>query len=62
MKQKIEETGFVNIVEKVFKVPLGGWPADTKLRELGQWTLLGFDVGLEGYAMATLTRVLGVSI
>lgn len=58
---KIREAGFVNTVEQVFKVPLGGWPADVKLRELGQWALLGFDTGLEGYSLATLTRVLGVS-
>ncbi len=60
MKDKITEAGFVNVVEKVYKTPLGGWPADPKLRELGQWALLGFDIGLEGYALATLTRVLGV--
>ncbi|KIN03515.1 hypothetical protein OIDMADRAFT_102037 [Oidiodendron maius Zn] len=58
MKSNIEQAGFVNIVEKVFKVPLGGWPADPKLRELGLWALLGFDTGLEGYNFATLTRVM----
>ncbi|KAG4441068.1 hypothetical protein IFR05_003422 [Cadophora sp. M221] len=61
MKPKITEAGFVNVVEQVFKVPLGGWPADAKLRELGQWALLGFNTGLEGYSLATLTRVLGWS-
>lgn len=58
MKEKIERAGFVNVVEKTFKVPIGGWPADTRLREIGQWALLGFLSGLEGYALATLTRVL----
>ncbi|KAH6719682.1 methyltransferas-like protein [Leptodontidium sp. MPI-SDFR-AT-0119] len=62
MMPKIREAGFVNTVEQVFKVPLGGWPADVKLRELGQWALLGFDTGLEGYSLATLTRVLGGTI
>jgi hypothetical protein len=61
MKQEIEAAGFVNVVERVYKTPIGGWPADPKLRELGQWALLGFDTGLEGFALATLTRVLGVS-
>ena len=59
MRKGIEDAGFVNVVEKIFKTPLGGWPTDPKLREIGQWALLGFDVGLEGYAMATLTRVMG---
>ncbi|OWP05388.1 methyltransferase [Marssonina coronariae] len=61
MAQKIAESGFVNVVERVYKVPLGGWAADRKLRELGRWALLAFETGLEGYSLATLTRVLGVS-
>lgn len=60
MAQHISEAGFINVAEKVLKTPLGGWPADQKLRELGQWALLAFDTGLEGYALATLTRVLEV--
>lgn len=61
LKSDIEKAGFVNVVEHIFKVPLGGWAADPKLRELGVWALFSFDTGLEGYAMATLTRVMGVS-
>ncbi|PBP19886.1 putative sam dependent methyltransferase protein [Diplocarpon rosae] len=62
MSEKIAEAGFVNIVERVYKAPLGGWAADRKLRELGQWALLAFETGLEGYSLATLTRVLGWSV
>lgn len=61
MKSDIGKAGFVNVVEQVFKAPLGGWATDPKLRELGMWTLLSFDTGLEGYALAMLTRVIGVS-
>ena len=59
MKETIQEAGFVNVVEKVFKTPLGGWAADPKLREIGRWVLLEFDISLEGYAMASMTRILG---
>lgn len=59
MTKGIKNAGFVNVVEKVYKTPLGGWTADPKLRELGEWALLGFDVGLEGYCLAPLTRVMG---
>jgi hypothetical protein len=62
MRDNIKEAGFVNVVEKVFMTPLGGWPADPRLKEIGQWTLLGFDIGLEGYVMAGLTRALKVSV
>jgi hypothetical protein len=61
MRADIENTGFENVVERVLKAPLGGWPADQNLREIGMWCLLSFDTGLEGWAMATLTRVMGVS-
>jgi hypothetical protein len=59
MRKGIEDAGFVNVVEKVFKTPIGPWAADPKLRDLGQWALLGFDVGLEGYALSTYSRVMG---
>jgi len=59
MKRDIEAAGFINVHEKVFKAPLGLWPADLKYRELGRWTYLAFDDGLEGYALAPLTRAMG---
>jgi hypothetical protein len=62
MKPMIAASGFENVTETVIKTPIGGWAADPKLRELGRWALLGFDIGLEGYAMATLTRVLNASL
>lgn len=61
MKPGIEKAGFQNIVERKLKVPLGAWPKDSKLQKIGKLCLLSFDTGLEGWAMATLTRVLGVS-
>jgi SAM-dependent methyltransferase len=61
MKSQIDDIGFVNTVEKVWKVPIRGWAAEPRMKELGHWGLLELDVGLEGFAMALLTRVLGVS-
>ncbi|KAL3419490.1 mRNA 3'-end-processing protein yth1 [Phlyctema vagabunda] len=57
MTEAIKASGFVNVVETVYKAPLGGWPRDPKLRDLGRWGLLSFQQGIEGYAMALLTRV-----
>jgi hypothetical protein len=61
MKSDIEKAGFVTVVEQIFKVPLGGWAADPKLKELGLWALLSFDTGFEAYALATLMRVPKIS-
>jgi hypothetical protein len=62
MKKYIDNAGFVNTVEKVWKAPIRGWAADPKLKELGHWGLLELEVGLEGFAMALLTRALGVGL
>jgi hypothetical protein len=59
MTRYIEEAGFTNVVEKVFKVPMGPWAEDPTARELGKFMLWGFDIGLEGFGLATLTRVMG---
>jgi hypothetical protein len=40
MKERIDRAGFVNVVERTFKTPIGGWPADPKLQKLGQYALL----------------------
>jgi hypothetical protein len=61
MKPGIEKAGFENIVERKLKMPLGAWPTDSKLQKIGELCLLSFNTGLEGWAMATLTRVLGVN-
>jgi hypothetical protein len=61
IKEWMEEAGFVNVVEKKYKFPIGRWPADPRMKELGMWFRAYFEDGMEGYAMALLTRVLNVS-
>ncbi len=62
MGDMISSAGFINRVDTAIKTPIGAWAEDPKLRELGLWAWLGFDLGLEGYTMATLTRVSGVCL
>ena len=59
-KEWMEAAGFVNVVEKKYKFAIGTWPADRKMKELGMWFRAYFEDGMEGYAMALLTRVLQV--
>lgn len=59
-KGYIVDAGFDEVVEKKFKLPVGGWSSDPKYKELGRWNLLHCEQGIEGWAMALLTRVLGV--
>lgn len=57
----ITEAGFVDVVEKRFKWPIGPWSSDARLKEIGRWNLLNWEEGMEGWCMAPYTRVLGVS-
>ncbi|KAK6384002.1 hypothetical protein LTR65_009935 [Meristemomyces frigidus] len=57
----IREAGFVDVVEKRFKWPIGPWSSDIKLKEIGRWNLLNWEEGMEGWVMAGYTRVLGWS-
>jgi hypothetical protein len=35
-KQGIKDAGFVEIVEKRYKLPIGAWSSDAKYREIGR--------------------------
>jgi hypothetical protein len=59
-KGYIESAGFEDVVERKLKLPVGGWSSDPKYKELGRWNLLHCEQGIEGWAMALLTRVMGV--
>lgn len=56
----IREAGFVDVVEKRFKWPLGPWASDQRLKDIGRWNLLNWEEGMEGWALAPHTRVLKV--
>lgn len=60
-KKWMEDVGFINVVERKYKFPIGRWPAQPRMKELGMWFRAYFEDGMEGYAMALLTRVLKVN-
>ncbi|KAK2800848.1 hypothetical protein FQN50_007989 [Emmonsiellopsis sp. PD_5] len=57
-KGNLEKAGFVDVTEQRYKIPLGGWSSDPRLKELGKWNYVHCDQGIEGWAMALLTRVM----
>jgi len=58
-KDFVEKAGFQNVVEKKFKMPVGPWSSDPKLKEVGRLHLYECYEGIEGWSMALLTRVMG---
>lgn len=61
-KGLIEDTGFTNVVEKVYILPIGPWCRDPHMKQLGLWNQLHWQEGIEGWSMAMLTRTLGVRL
>lgn len=60
-KQRIAEAGFVNVVERIFKWPLGPWSSDERFKTIGRFYQSFWREGIEGWVMAIATRHLGAS-
>ncbi|KAF6839261.1 methyltransferase domain-containing protein [Colletotrichum plurivorum] len=55
----LQEAGFVDIVEKKWPIPIGGWARDSLLQEVGISSLQFLDQSIEGSATFLLKEVLG---
>jgi len=62
VKGWMEKAGFEDVTEKVYKVPVGPWCKDKKLKEVGRWNLLNMLEAAEGFTLALFTRVIGWDI
>ncbi|XEV01504.1 hypothetical protein FSHL1_006791 [Fusarium sambucinum] len=51
--------GFVDLRVTDFKVPVGGWAKDPKLREVGQFLRATMEADLEGYTLMAWQQILG---
>ena len=58
----IREAGFTDVEERWYKMPIGRWPKDKKLQELGFWNYHYCAEGCEGWALYLLTKVMGWSL
>ncbi|EEA19595.1 hypothetical protein TMatcc_009733 [Talaromyces marneffei ATCC 18224] len=57
-KQRMEEAGFIDISEDTFKVPIGPWPKDKRMKEVGKVQQYQMFEAVEPYSLAVFTRVL----
>lgn len=58
-KTCMEKAGFVDVVVKDIRVPLGSWPQDKEQKELGMWTRIAIEADVEGYVNYIWGYVLG---
>jgi hypothetical protein len=56
MRSAIEKAGFVDVHEEKHKIPLGPWPKDKLLKEVGHLQYAHWNAALEGWAMWLLTH------
>jgi len=59
MAKLMREAGFVNVVEKNYQVPSGGWSSDPRMKKIGMYNLAFLEESLEGFALFLLTEILG---
>ncbi|EUC34953.1 hypothetical protein COCCADRAFT_92254 [Bipolaris zeicola 26-R-13] len=57
-KAGIEAAGFINVVEHRWKLPIGGWPADKRFKELGLYNRINWEQGIEGWSIYLLTTLM----
>ncbi|KAK0726157.1 S-adenosyl-L-methionine-dependent methyltransferase [Lasiosphaeris hirsuta] len=55
----IRAAGFRNVTKRQFKIPLGAWPKDLALRQVGALYLTQMLEGLEGFSLRLMCDVLG---
>jgi metalloendopeptidase OMA1, mitochondrial len=61
LKKWYTEVGFVDVHERVVKVPINSWARDPKLKALGHYWAENWLAGLNGFSLALFSRVLGWS-
>ncbi|KAK3314452.1 S-adenosyl-L-methionine-dependent methyltransferase [Apodospora peruviana] len=57
----MKEAGFKDVQSRTFKTPVGSWPADKTMKEIGQFNRLGLEMGIEGFGLYVLTHIMGWS-
>ncbi|KAI5809436.1 S-adenosyl-L-methionine-dependent methyltransferase [Pyronema omphalodes] len=60
MASHLQKAGFINLGGDEKKQPLGPWPKDPRLKNIGAMVLLNTESGFHSYGMAVFTRVLGL--
>ncbi|KAL2674169.1 hypothetical protein Neosp_012616 [[Neocosmospora] mangrovei] len=56
LKQWFKEAGFVDVEEKVYKLPVNGWPRNRRLKRLGELWHANIEEGLQALSYGLLHR------
>ncbi|KAK1246734.1 hypothetical protein MKX08_000536 [Trichoderma sp. CBMAI-0020] len=56
-----QRVGFVDVHERVYKIPLNGWAKDAKLKEIGKMMELNMQMGLSAFSLGLFNRIYGLT-
>ncbi|KAF2729529.1 S-adenosyl-L-methionine-dependent methyltransferase [Polyplosphaeria fusca] len=59
LEQWVKDHGFINVTAKTLPFPVGTWPKDKKLKEIGAFNLIMFLDNLEGMTLRTYASAYG---
>lgn len=57
----VKDAGFSNIVHRKFRLPLGPWPKDPHMKDIGMCNVAQVLEGLEAFSLKLFCGVLGMS-
>ena len=58
LEQWVREAGFTNVRHIRYSLPIGGWPKEQRLKEIGMFNLHQMLSGLEAYSLRIYSQVL----
>jgi hypothetical protein len=62
IKQWYIDAGFVDVHEKVYKIPMNGWPRVPRLKQIGEMWHRNVEDGMSGLSYALFHRVRGMGM
>lgn len=62
MGRLLSAAGFEDVHERILKLPIGPWPLDRHMKEIGRWNLLNLLEAAEGFSLVLFTRLLHWSL
>ena len=61
LEEWVRAAGFENVTHRKVRLPIGPWPKDPKLKEIGMYNLTQVLGGLEAFSLRLYCQVLGWS-
>ncbi|RFU73919.1 tam domain-containingmethyltransferase [Trichoderma arundinaceum] len=59
LKEVYERVGFVDVQQRIFKIPINNWPKDERLKEIGLMWGENFSQGLNGFSFQLMNKQYG---